>query len=95
MRQEKNVWEYLSRQVDLPDEAFPCQPLIEIIGNQRILIEHHHGVREYGSEKICVNVSYGVIQICGSCLHLRCMTKHKLVISGSIQSITLHRRIPK
>ena len=95
MKQGKNLWEQLSGQADLPDEVFPGQPLIEIVGNQRVLIEHHRGVREYGREQICVKVAYGLVQICGSCLHLRCMTKQQLIISGCIQSVTLHRRDAK
>ena len=92
MRKGRNLWEQIAIQTELQDEVFPGQPLIEIVSDRRVLIEHHHGVREYGSEKICVAVSYGIIQICGKCLQLSCMTKQQVVISGNIQSITLHRR---
>lgn len=92
MKMEKNLWEQLSGRADLPDEVFPGQPLIEIVSNKRILIECHQGVQEYGTDQICVKVSYGTVQICGKNLHLKCMTKQNLIISGCIQSVALHGR---
>lgn len=89
MRKGSKLWEHLSHRADLPDEVFPGQTLIEIVDDRRVLIEHHRGVREYGREKICVRVSYGMVQVCGRGLHLRCMTRSQLVISGCIRGITL------
>lgn len=83
-----DLWERL----DLPGEAFPGQVLVEIAGENRVLIEHHCGVREYSPERISVKVKYGLLQICGSCLELRCMTKEQLVISGRIDCVMLKRR---
>ena len=80
-----DLWERL----DLPGECLPGQVLVEIAGENRVLIEHHRGVREYGHEKICVRVSYGMVQVCGRGLHLRCMTRSQLVICGCIRGITL------
>ena len=95
MGSANRFWEHLSRQADLPDEVFPGQPLVEIVGDRRVLIEHHHGVKEYGPEKICVRVNYGSIQVCGNNLHLRCMTRSQLVISGCICGIALIRKEQK
>ena len=88
MKGRHELWERL----DLPGETLPGQVLVEIAGENRVLIEHHLGVREYSCERISVNVKYGLIQICGSCLELRCMTKAQLVISGRIDSVVLKRR---
>lgn len=92
MNRRNKLWEALSSQTDLPDEVFPGQSLIEIVEDHRVLIENHLGVKEYGPEAICVQVNFGILRVCGSSLHLRCMTRTKLVISGCIQSITIHRR---
>lgn len=83
-----DFWERL----DLPGECFPGQVLVEIAGDSRVLIEQHRGVREYSREKIGVKVCYGLVQVCGSGLELRCMTREQLVISGRIDSVTLKRR---
>ena len=92
MRKENRLWELLSQAADLPDEVFPGQTLVEIVDDRRVLIENHRGVREYGHEKICVQVSYGMLQVCGQALHLRCMTRSQLVISGCIRGISLIRK---
>ena len=83
-----DFWERL----DLPGESLPGQVLVEIAGDSRVLIEQHRGVREYSREKIGVKVRYGLVQVCGSGLELRCMTREQLVISGRIDSVTLKRR---
>ncbi len=84
--------DFLWERLDLPGEAIPGQPLVEIAGDSRVLIEHHGGVREYSRERIGVKVKYGFVQVCGSCLELRCMTREQLVICGKIDGITLLRR---
>lgn len=92
MRQGNKLWETLSGQTDLPDEAFPGQSVTEIVDDSRVLIENHCGVREYGRDVICVQLKFGILRICGRDLHLRCMTRTKLVISGCIQSVNILRR---
>ena len=85
---KRDLWDRL----DLPGESLPGQVVVEITGENRVLIEHHCGVREYSRERIGVTVKYGMLQVCGSCLELRCMTKEQLVISGKIDCIVLKRR---
>lgn len=81
--------------LDLPGETLPGQVLVEISGENRVLIEQHRGIREYSPERIGVCVRYGLVEICGSSLELRCMTKDQLIISGRIDSVTLKRRSSK
>ena len=88
MKRRSDLWE----QMDLPGESLPGQVLIEITGENRVLIENHRGVREYSRERIGVKVKHGLVQVCGSCLELRCMTKDQLVISGHIDGVFLKRR---
>ena len=92
MRSGKDLLDRMVFAVDLPGESVPGIPLVELVGSQRVLIEHHHGVTEYGSDEICVNVSYGQVCICGTGLKLAQMTKEQLVITGSIDKIALIKR---
>ena len=92
MRRNRNWMERLADGMDLPGEPIPGQPLAELAGDRRLLIEHHRGVTQYSREQICVKVSYGHIQVCGCCLELSRMTAEQLVISGQIRQITLLRR---
>ena len=76
---------------DLPGEIVPGQPLVEIFGDHRVLIENHKGVVGYGDTEICVKVKFGVLKICGRELTLCRMTKEQLVISGTIDGVCLCR----
>ena len=78
--------------LDLPGESIPGQVLVEILGDSRVLIEHHRGVREYSRERIGVNVKYGILQVQGCGLELSRMTREQLIISGRIDCVQLLRR---
>ena len=81
----------LTAAADLPDEAIPGRPLVEIIDHSRVLIENHKGVTEYGVNMIRVKVKFGCICICGSHLELSRMTKGQLIITGNVDMIQLCR----
>lgn len=85
------ILDKLTRIADLPDEAIPGRPLVEIVDHCRVLIENHRGVTEYGQAMIRVKVKFGSICVCGSNLELARMTKGQLIISGTIGSVELCR----
>lgn len=72
-----------------PGETLPLQPLVELCGDKRVLIENHKGVTEYSDERIGVSVRFGTVQVTGENLRLNRITKYQLVICGRIQSIQL------
>lgn len=82
----------LAERTDLYGETMPGQPLVELFGESRVLIEHHTGVTEYGRERIQVKMPYGCLSICGCALELARMSAQQLVITGRIDSITMIRR---
>lgn len=92
MKQRRGWIERLADTADLQGEAFPGQPLVELYGDRRVLIEHHGGVTEYGREKIQIKMKYGYLCVCGGCLELARMTAEQLVITGRIDSVALIRR---
>ncbi len=92
MRKERNFWEHMMKQTTLAQESVPGQPIIEIAGSHRVLIENHQGVAAYGKERILVNVKYGSVCVCGCNLEMIHMTKEQLVICGKIDSVGLQRR---
>lgn len=92
MGRGENFWERMAEETDLTAEVLPGQPIIEIVGNYRILIEKHMGVKAYSREKIVVKVKYGCICVCGCGLELIRMTREQLVIRGEIEGISLQRR---
>lgn len=92
MKERRNFLDQLSAAADLRDEAIPGLPLIEIMGDQRVIIEHHCGVTEYGCNQICVKVKQGTVSVIGSKLELALMTKEQLIITGCIEGVKLTRR---
>lgn len=70
-------------------EVITKQPLLELCGEHRVLIEQHKGIGEYSSEMIDIKVRFGSIRIGGSGLEICCMTADQLVIAGNIHTITL------
>lgn len=83
---------YLTEEAELSTEPVPGQPIVEIAGDHRVLIENHFGVRGYSSEQIVVKVKYGCVRICGHCLELVKMTREQLVVRGKIDAVALQRR---
>lgn len=92
MKKGRSILERLADGADLSGEPMPMQPIVEIAGERRVLIENHFGVQEYRRERIGVKVKYGQVAVCGCGLELTRMTKEQLVISGRIDCVTLVRR---
>ena len=92
MKQKIRWGDILAERTGLQEESFPRQPLVEILGDGRILVEHHGGVISYGSEQICIRMRYGALQINGCCLEVAKMTAHQMIITGQINGVELVRR---
>ena len=92
MRQRRSFWETMADAADLKSEPRPGEPLVELVGQCRDLIENHMGVMGYGCDEIRVKVKYGQVIICGQKMMLSRMTKDQLLISGCIDSVRLCRR---
>ena len=77
----------LADRMELTGEPLPGQPVAELWGNQRVLIEPHRGIVAYSREQITVKVKFGLLEIDGEDLELTRMTADTLIISGKIRSI--------
>ena len=88
MKQRKG-FDRLFEGMDLPGEIPPGWPLVEIIGNRRVLIENQNGVCCYDTCNIKVKVRHGIISVTGEGLELRQMTKNQVVITGTIYDVSL------
>ena len=91
MDNKRNILERMTLAANLPGEAIPGQPLLEIIGENRILIENHLGVCRYSNSNINIKVRFGAICVCGQNLMIVHITKHQIVITGRIESVSLVR----
>lgn len=92
MGKGRNFIDNMMTQASMNAENFPGQPIVEIAGDRRVLIEYHRGVLAYSKERIQVGVRYGSLCICGCGLEMVHMSREKLIIYGKIDSVNLQRR---
>ncbi len=92
MKEKRSILQRIADGADLPGEPLPGQPIVEIAGDRRVLIENHFGVKEYSRERIGVKMRYGLLAVCGCGLELTRMTGEQLVISGRIDCVSIQRR---
>lgn len=92
MDKGRRFLERLAADSDLMLEPMPGQTIVELIGDSRVLIENHKGVKAYGREQIVVRMRWGFLAVCGCGLELKHMSREQLVICGKIDSIHLQRR---
>ncbi len=90
---KKEILQWLAEGAALPGEPIPGQSLVEISGENRVLIENHLGIKEYTRERIHVRLKKGFVCVCGSGLELSRMNREQLVIRGTIDSVSLQRGI--
>ena len=64
-------------------------PIVEIVGQNRVLIENHQGVLGYSPDEIQIKVCYGCVYVKGSHLQLMQMSKAQLVVCGRIDGLQL------
>lgn len=83
----RNIIRKLAGVAELHNEPLPGLPILELVGDQRVLIEGHRGVVGYTSQCVCVKVRYGKLAVCGKDLRLSHMSKEQLVITGRICEI--------
>ena len=93
MSGQRGYWYRLLDTMDLPAEPSVVFPLVEIVGNQRLLIENHNGVSVYGKKEICICTRNGEIVVRGCELTLAQMTKERLIITGTIECVSLYGRL--
>ena len=67
-------------------------PIVELVGQSRVLIENHRGVLGYSLEEICVKADFGSIRICGCELRIMQLSKEQLVICGHIDMVQMFGR---
>ena len=92
MGKKHNFFAHMMEQTPLGPELVPGQPIVEIAGERRMLIENHQGVAAYGKDRILIHVRFGAVCVCGCNLEIVHMTKEQLIICGRIDSVALQRR---
>ena len=92
MEKTSGFWERLASRAELETEPMPAQPIIEIGGDSRVLVENHCGVQAYCPEEILIGLKFGQVRVCGSRMVLTRMSREQLLIRGKIDAVALIRR---
>ena len=93
MNRKKSILEQVLHGSELYVQPLPSLPLVEIVGNKRVLIENHTSIDSYCSQEICIRVKFGYIIVKGDLLFLDYMSPEKVVITGCIRCIQLNSTI--
>ena len=87
MKISSNLYKQRNYNYNLQTEFLPGLPLAEILGNNRVIIENHCGIKEYSNANIRVGIKNGVYMISGSNLKIARITNTSLVVTGTIEAI--------
>lgn len=90
-RQGKKDTSRLMNLLNDKTELIPGEPLLEIAGQCRVLIENHRGIIAYSPNHITVRVKFGTYHIQGCNLKIVKMGKDQLVILGRLETVQLVR----
>lgn len=63
--------------------------LVEIYGKDRLLVEQHRGILSYGTERIRIGATYGVLAVEGTDLRICCMSRAQLVVRGTVRGLRM------
>ena len=91
MKQQRHWMDRLTQQLDLDGEV-EVESVVEMVGDRRVLVEHHKGIYQYQQDRIGIHVKYGDILVQGCGMEIASMTRYQLVITGRIDGICLERR---
>jgi sporulation protein YqfC len=89
MNEKNSLVRRLARRLDIPPEAVCDAPRITISGCERVLVEGHHGLLEYGQDRIAAEGAGCRILIKGENLGLETMSGQELVVTGRLWAVEL------
>ena len=91
MRKEE-IFECFAEKADRSFNVVTALPLIEMLSDQRVLIENHCGIVLYSREEIEIKLRIGSLNIIGCGLYISYMSKQRIVIHGTVRSLSICRR---
>ena len=72
-------------------ELIMKQPLLELYGDHRVLIENHNGISQYTINRIDIKTRFGLLSVSGTGLEICRMSIEQIVITGDIESVNLFK----
>ena len=91
MKFREKLWGKLPELLDLPDQALPGVPIIEVYGDRRVLVEGRCAVTRYDNECVQLRNSCGCISVSGCGLQMAELSYNRMIITGTICNISISR----
>ena len=79
----------ITERCGLHGESIPGNVLIEIHGEDRVLIENHRGIQDFTEEAVRLFTTNGPLCIYGSSLSLCEVRENALIVHGCIRRVDL------
>jgi sporulation protein YqfC len=70
-------------------------PVLHITGGERLLMENHRGLLEYGRNKIRIASTAGTVEIAGEDLAIRSVGRDDVLITGNITNVLINHSAVK
>jgi sporulation protein YqfC len=70
-------------------------PVLHITGFERLLMENHRGLLEYGRNKIRIASTAGTVEIAGEGLAIKSVGRDEVLITGSITNVLINHSAVK
>lgn len=68
-------------------------PVLHLTGSERLLMENHRGLLEYGRGKIRIASTAGVVEIEGQDLSIQSVGREDVLVTGVIGSIAIRSAV--
>ena len=73
--------------LDLPQDVTIDMPRVTIVGNVKVVVENHHGVKQFTDEYISLLLEQGSLEIVGHHLIIRTILTDLILVEGKIEAI--------
>ncbi|MCX7903785.1 MAG: sporulation protein YqfC [Caloramator sp.] len=82
-----DVKQRFSDAFDIPEEIVLDVPAIKIVSNNKIIIENHKGIIEYGKTNVRINSKIGIVALKGDNFVIKYITQEEILLEGEIELV--------
>jgi sporulation protein YqfC len=86
-RLNRKIALWSTKLLDLPQDVTIDMPRVTIVGNVKVVVENHHGVKQFTDEYISLLLEQGSLEIVGHHLIIRTILTDLILVEGKIEAI--------
>jgi sporulation protein YqfC len=86
-RLNRKIALWSTKLLDLPQDVTNDMPRVTIMGNLQVVVENHHGVKQFTDEYISLVIEQGSLEIVGQHLIIRTILSDIILVEGKIEAI--------